>query len=105
VLFFNAFELGAESANNELNCVQMSFWVSLVITLWYTTFIKKIFRTNPTKILFQSIINSYKFTGYWYSKMIKELLDVTFPNNRTTTYWEVLQNVLREQHNELKVIK
>jgi hypothetical protein len=25
VLFFNAFELGAESANNELNCVQMSF--------------------------------------------------------------------------------
>jgi hypothetical protein len=34
--------------------------------------------------------------------MIKELLHVIFPNNWTTTYWEVLQNVLREQHNEPK---
>jgi hypothetical protein len=35
--------------------------------------------------------------------MIKELLDVAFPNDRTTTYGEVLQSILREQHNELKV--
>jgi hypothetical protein len=34
--------------------------------------------------------------------MIKELLDVTFPNYRTTTYCKVLQSILREQHNELK---
>jgi hypothetical protein len=34
--------------------------------------------------------------------MIKELLNVTFPNNRTTTYCKVLQNILREQHDELK---
>jgi hypothetical protein len=35
--------------------------------------------------------------------MIKELLDVTIPNYRTTTYCKVLQSILREQHNELKV--
>jgi hypothetical protein len=35
--------------------------------------------------------------------MIKELLDVAFPNYRTTTYCKVLQSILREQHNELKV--
>jgi hypothetical protein len=35
--------------------------------------------------------------------MIKKLLDVTFPNDRTTTYCKDLQSILREQHNELKV--
>jgi hypothetical protein len=35
--------------------------------------------------------------------MIKELLDVALPNYRTTTYCKVLQGILREQHNELKV--
>jgi hypothetical protein len=35
--------------------------------------------------------------------MIKELLDVTFPNYRTTTYCKVPQSILREQHNKLKV--
>jgi hypothetical protein len=35
--------------------------------------------------------------------MIKELLDVTFPNYRTTTYCKVLQSILREQQNEPKV--
>jgi hypothetical protein len=35
--------------------------------------------------------------------MIKELLDVIFPNYRTTTYCKVLQSILREQHNKLKV--
>jgi hypothetical protein len=35
--------------------------------------------------------------------MIKELLDVTFPNYRTTAYCKVFQSILREQHNEQKV--
>jgi hypothetical protein len=35
--------------------------------------------------------------------MIKELLNVTFPNYRTITYSKVLQSIIREQHNELKV--
>jgi hypothetical protein len=35
--------------------------------------------------------------------MIKELLDVTLPNYRTTTYCKVLQSMLRGQYNELKV--
>jgi hypothetical protein len=38
-----------------------------------------------------------------HTNMIKELLDVTFPNYRTTTYCKVLQSILREQYNELKV--
>jgi hypothetical protein len=38
-----------------------------------------------------------------HTNMIKELLDVTFPDYRTTTYCKVMQSILREQHNELKV--
>jgi hypothetical protein len=81
VLFFNAFELGAENCessnikwwsnyersirirnrslfNNARNYVQMSFWRSFMITLWYTTFIERIFRINPTRIIFPNIMYS-----------------------------------------------
>jgi hypothetical protein len=35
--------------------------------------------------------------------MIKELLDVAFPNYKTTTDCKVLESILREQYNEVKM--
>jgi hypothetical protein len=37
-----------------------------VITLWFTIFIKKIFRTNPFKIIFESFTQSQKLARYRY---------------------------------------
>jgi hypothetical protein len=35
-------------------------------TLWFTPFIKNIFRRNPITFLFQSFMQSYEFARYWY---------------------------------------
>jgi hypothetical protein len=75
VLLFNAFELGAERWKSsifewgiKINCksilnkalyfMQISFLRPLVNTLWFTPFIKKIFRTNLIKIIFQGFMQS-----------------------------------------------
>jgi hypothetical protein len=75
VLFFNAFDLGAERwkssnikrsikihcrslFNKTLYCIHISFWRPLVITLWFTQLTKKIFRTDPIKIIFKSFMQS-----------------------------------------------
>jgi hypothetical protein len=65
VFFFNAFELGAESANHVISNEVLRSIAEVFSTMNRIVF-KKISRTNSIKILFQSIMNSYKFTRYWY---------------------------------------
>jgi hypothetical protein len=83
VLFFNAFELGAENCESsifrrsiKINCrglvnkalyfIHISFRRPFVIMLWFTQITKKIFGTDPVKIIFESFTQSQELARYRY---------------------------------------
>src|SRR3954451_4126042 len=85
VLFFNAFQLGAESFrkssisrwrsikinsrglfNNALYFIYKGLRIPSLNSLGLATFVKRIFRDNPIKILFIGFMQCYKLTRYGY---------------------------------------
>jgi hypothetical protein len=83
VLFFNAFELGAENCessnirrgmkinyrsfvNKALYFIHISFRRPFVIMLWFTQITKKILGTDPVKIIFESFTQSQELARYRY---------------------------------------